>query len=178
MAGIFHWLLLLALLHVLLRDWRKALPISLLAWIPWGPHFVGIMRGALGELSVGTILLSVLLLQPKPLKEIPGLGPAAGLVVCGGVLVYGDFLALLPTVSLQLYEAGFSSRWLPVGIAILGSWAIIRAWWWPAVWAGLVLLVWNLEWFASRNIWDHLFDVPLWILSAIYLCRRACSKRS
>ena len=73
MFGVFHWLLVGALLQVVLRDWRKSLPLSLLLWIPCGPHGVGILRGTFGELGVGSLVLIVLLLQPRPLREIPGL---------------------------------------------------------------------------------------------------------
>ena len=178
MFGIFHWLLLLALLHALLRDWRKALPISLLAWIPWTPHFVGIMRGSMGELSVGTILASILLLQPRPLSEVPGVGPTAGAIVVCGVFLYGDYLAFVPTTSLHLYDAGFSNQWLVAGFALVGGWTLYKKWLWTAAGIGLALFIWNLGWFASRNVWDHLMDAPLWFLSIIYLSRNILLKRS
>ena len=177
MLGIFHWLLLLGLLRILLRDWRIAVPVSLLAWVPWDPHFVGMMRGAMGELSVGTILASLLLLRAGSLKDGSELRTASILIVGLGAVLYADYLGFLPA-SLQLYEAGFSSRWMVLGVVLAGGWACYRGWWWMAGWIGLALLVWNLGCFASRNLWDHLMDVSLWIICIIHLCRSLCTKRS
>jgi len=171
MIGFFHWLLLFALLHLLLQDWRKSLPVSLLAWIPWEPHFIGIMHGALGELSVGTILVSLLIFVPQPLKETPGIRINSAIIVIAGTLVYGDYLRFLPGSSFHLYEAGFHQIWLILLVGLFAIFALFRGWLWTCLWISLALLGWNLSLLESQNLWDYLIDAPLWILSIIFLLR-------
>ena len=86
MNGIPHYLLLTAVAATVLgrkRAWL-ALPLSALLWIPLQPHLIGISRGALGELSVGSMVLVALLLlrtfRGVEISPLPGIKPTAAII--------------------------------------------------------------------------------------------------
>jgi len=174
MNGIPHYLLLPSLIALKI-PWRITLPVSVLFWAPLEPHVIGIIRGAVGELSVGSMILTALIalkiFKGTPISAHAGLKPTAILIVLTGFFLYGRFLGLIPMGQIYPYESGFST---PLPLAAIGLFGIIASWkgWlWPALWTIITLSVWLLNLHPSLNPWDSLMDPVLWIISIIFLIR-------
>ena len=182
MSGIPHYLLLTAVTAALLgrkRAWI-ALPISLLFWIPLQPHLIGIVRGALGELSVGSGILTVLILlktfRSTSVLLLPGIKPTAIIVSVAGIFLYGNFLGLLPLGGFHPYESAFTS---PVPVLVFCLFAAVASWYgwfWPAAWVILSVAVWLLNLHPSLNPWDCLLD-PILVITCITVTIRQIISR-
>jgi len=174
MNGIPHYLLLTAVLALRI-PWRIALPLSLLFWLPFEPHFIGIVRGALGELSVGSMVLTVLLalkiFKGKSISEHAGVKPTAFIIAITGMILYGRFLGLLPLGHIYPYESGFSSPVPVFAICLFAALASWKGWLWPALWAIFSVCVWLFKLHPSLNPWDCLLDPVLWILAIFFSIR-------
>lgn len=178
--GAPHWFLLVAVLsHLLARRISSppkalawALLLSILAWLPLAPHLIGILHGALGTLSMGSIVLAALLItnlwhEDKSAPR-PGVRESCGLIALIGIALYGNYLGFIPLPGSGLYAQGFASLWLPFAIGAWGVYSAWRGWLWPALWVMIALLAWILSWSASMNLWDYLIDAPLWLFSIFY----------
>lgn len=183
-SGCAHGLLLVSCCAWLARKFgasaRTALATGaagvLVAWLPMQPHLIGILRGALGELSVGMLVACLLLLLKvsgviRP-GRLPGLRTCTWLVIGTGVLLYGNYLGYIAPGSLALYESGFSAVWLPVALAGFGVVAALRGWLWPALWMVGSLAVWLLGVLPTANLWDCILDAPLWLAACIHVLRQ------
>jgi hypothetical protein len=133
-----------------------------------GVSLLMILRGALGDLSIVTLIfLSLLFFRgPRPLLPPAGLFLFAFLGLAFFFLSFG----LLP---LDLYESGYASAVLPCltgGLAFL-LWLRGR----PLLSLALLaaLIGWRLHWLDSTNLWDYLLDAPLVVVAFIRALRIA-----
>ena len=183
MNGIPHYLLLTTVVAAILgrkRAWL-ALPLSVLLWIPLQPHLIGIIRGALGELSVGSMVLIVLLLlrtfRGVKISSLPGIKPTATIIAVAGFILYGNFLGLLPLGGLVPYELAFTSPVTVVVFCLFAAVAVWYGWLWPALWVILSVAVWILDLHPSRNPWDCQLAPVLVITCFVVTIRHLISRR-
>jgi hypothetical protein len=123
-----------------------------------GISLLMILRGALGDLSIVTLIfLSILFLQgPRPLL------PHAGLFALMGLAFFFLSFGLLP---LDLYALGYASAVLPCLTGGLAFLLWLRGWIAPSLALLAALAGWRLHWLDSTNLWDYLLDAPLVIVA-------------
>jgi hypothetical protein len=123
-----------------------------------GASLLAVLRGALGDLSIVTLIfLSILFLQgPRPLL------PRAGLFALAGLAFFFLSFGLLP---LDLYALGYASAVLPCLTGGLAFLLWLRGWIAPSLALLAALAGWRLHWLDSTNLWDYLLDAPLVIVA-------------
>lgn len=182
MNGIPHYLLITALLALALGKKRAwiAIPVSLLLWAPLEPHAIGILRGAFGELSVGSMVLTFLIalkvFRGSPILSHPGIKPTAVVITIASILLYGTYLGLLPLGKFAPYENAFFTPYPLIAFCLYAGFASWKGWLWPALWIFIALTVWLLGLHPSRNPWDCLFD-PLLAFASAAVSIRCLIKR-
>jgi hypothetical protein len=123
-----------------------------------GVSLLALLRGALGDLSLASlVLLAALFFRGHPRQGIAA--PAHVRVFAFAGLVFFSFgFGLFP---LDPYESGYASAVLP---CLAGGLALIF-WYRGRRVLSLALLAalagWRLHWLDSTNLWDYLLDVPL-----------------
>ncbi|MDR1228608.1 MAG: hypothetical protein LBK55_06270 [Azoarcus sp.] len=160
--------LAITLLFARCAPWLRARPermamalaaICALLYLPVaGISFLAVLRGALGDLSIVTLIfLSILLLRgPRPLL------PHAGFFVLMGLAFFFLSFGLLP---LDLYALGYASAVLPCLTGGLAFLLWLRGWIVPSLALLAALAGWRLHWLDSTNLWDYLLDAPLVIVA-------------
>lgn len=139
---------------------------AVLALIPFGELSpAAYLRGATGDLSVGSIALLLGVILARPLDERNRLALQIALALAA--------LALYPLAlglgSFDPYRPGFGNAWLvgALGLAALLAW---RARLTPlALGIAIALLAWAIGCYESGNLWDYLIDplVSLWAMTAL-----------
>ncbi|MDR1063907.1 MAG: hypothetical protein LBL48_08275 [Azoarcus sp.] len=125
-----------------------------------GVSLLAVLRGALGDLSIVTLvfLLSILFLRgPRPLL------PHAGFFALMGLAFFFLSFGLLP---LDLYALGYASAVLPCLTGGLAFLLWLRGWIAPSLALLAALAGWRLHWLDSTNLWDYLLDVPLVVVAS------------
>jgi hypothetical protein len=172
-----HALLLLALLTAwrsLRRPWIHLTPSARLGFWAlaacmalWAAWFT---RGWLGELSLLTTVWAAWAVHAfHNCRSNKSLGtPAAAVLGVVGLVLYPSALHL---VQLDLYAWGYFS---PFAYGVLAfaaiAWAAKQQLWASAMVVGTAL--WALGFRHSTNLWDMLFDVPLWLIALFTLVQR------
>lgn len=131
-----------------------------------GVSLLAVLRGALGDLSIVTLVfLTILFFQgPRSLVPYPRSFALMGLAF---------FLLSFGLSPLHLYAWGYAPAVLPCltgGLAFL-LWLRGRRAFSLALLAALV--GWRLHWLDSGNLWDYLLDAPLVMVAlgrAVFLC--------
>ncbi|MDR1228572.1 MAG: hypothetical protein LBK55_06065 [Azoarcus sp.] len=124
-----------------------------------GVSLLAVLRGALGDLSIVTLVfLSILFLRrPGPLL------PHAGFFALMGLVFFFLSFGLLP---LDLYALGYAAAVLPCLTGGLAFLLWLRGW----IASSLALLAalagWRLHWLDSTNLWDYLLDAPLIVVAS------------
>lgn len=146
--------------------------VAALVLIPFGVlPIAAYLRGAIGDLSITSVLLLFLALA-RPLLGLPVSRPRAiglALIVLGALVLYPKALGLGAG---DPYRLGYGDVGLLAGLLILALTALWRRL--PGVALGLALPVaaWAAGWYESSNLWDYLLDPLVAIYAAAALLGR------
>lgn len=130
-----------------------------------GLPLLAYLRGALGDLSFGTLLLIVAAWWPGRRAV-----SSEARQICSWLVVLLAAILLYPLAlgagSLDPYRWGFGAPWFVVAVLFLGGLAYRLRW--PLVPAAVALavLAWSLGIYESRNLWDYLIDPLLGVYAA------------
>jgi hypothetical protein len=146
--------------------------VAAIALIPFGGlPLAAYLRGAIGDLSITSVLLLLLVLA-RPLLGLPISRPRSiglALIVLGALVLYPKALGLGAG---DPYRLGYGDVGLLAGLLILALTALWRRL--PGIALGLALPVaaWAAGWYESSNLWDYLLDPLVAIYAAAALLRR------
>jgi hypothetical protein len=155
--------------------WVPVLVVAILAFVPIaGTRVLGYMYAATGPLSAASLVFLVLLVArmtggARLRPFMPDAGMMAWVVILFGVPFYA---LVLQIGAWDPYALGYQSPWVAFALAVLalaGGW--MRA---PvvSVWLICGTLLFLLNSYASRNIFDYLIDPLAIALAAILLVDR------
>ena len=140
--------------------------IFIAALLPLGGlPLAGYVRGAIGDLSITSLLLlgAALLRSLRGWPVLPGRNQLLLLIV---IAAAGFYPMALGWGGYDPYRLGYGSYWL---LAYLLGLALLAAWKGFAVIAcaiALSVLAWGAGWHESANLWDYLLD-PLVSIYAV-----------
>lgn len=139
------------------RTWLQAV-IFLAVLVPAGDMpLAGYLRGAIGDLSVTTLVLlcASLLRMQLGWPALPGRGV---LLLAIAVVAAGFYPLALGWGEYDPYRLGYGSYGLLaclLALALLAAW---KGWMAVALAIAAAVLAWCAGWYESSNLWDYLLD--------------------
>lgn len=134
-----------------------------------GLPLAGYLRGAIGDLSLTSVLLLALYLARATRAAAAAARPASGwhallALVAATALVF--YPMALGWGSFDPYRLGYGSSVFLACLLALALWGVLRGR--PVVAAALAVAVagWSAGWYESTNLWDYLMD-PLLAVYAL-----------
>ncbi len=141
-----------------------------------------LFRGIVGDLSITTLIILLLLLWANLFnqhkapefdsniiehKVVLDRGFALLVVVLGGIL-YGSYLGVM---HFDLYDRGyFPNLIFMLILGVIEVYLCIKARFYALIWL-IALLCFYFKFEVSHNIWDYLFDPVLWLICLFRLFR-------
>jgi hypothetical protein len=133
---------------------------TILLSIPlWGLSLAGFVRGIMGDLSITTLVLLVLVLvrsfSNKVLVDEQNRHATLKAILIIAVLFYPLVLGFS---MFDPYRLGYGNLWFMVALLGLSIWSSLRYSTLFAVCVALAVAAWSVGWYESPNIWDYLLD--------------------
>jgi hypothetical protein len=152
------------------------------AFVPLGGGLplAAYLRGAIGDLSVTSLLLLLLYLArlvrgvALPAPVLAGREALLALVAATAVVFYP---LALGWGSFDPYRLGYGSYGLLAALLVLALAAAFRRASLLALAIALAVLAWSARWYASTNLWDYLLDPLLSVYAIIALAGHALRRR-
>ncbi len=156
------------------RGWLRA-GVFVAVLIPvGGMPLAGYVRGAVGDLSITTlVLLGASLLHTQRGRPLPGRDKLLLLVV---IAAAGFYPLALGWGDYDPYRMGYGSYWLLaylLGLGLLAAWKGFSV---ITVTLAAAVLAWSMGWYESANLWDYLLDPVVAIYAAGLMMARGLSR--
>jgi hypothetical protein len=139
------------------RGWWQALVLVALLIPLGGLPLAGYVRGAIGDLSITTLVLLVASLLRTQLGW-PALPGRDKLLLLVAIAAAGFYPLALGWGEYDPYRMGYGSYWLLaylLGLGLLAAWKGFLA---VTLVLAAAVLAWSAGWYESTNLWDYLLD--------------------
>lgn len=129
-----------------------------------GLPLAGYLRGAIGDLSITSMLLLSMSLL-RTLRGWPSPHDRNKLLLAAALTAVVFYPLALGWGSFDPYRLGYGDGWFlscMLGLALLAAWRRLPT---IALAIALAVLAWSAGWYESANLWDYLLD-PLLVIYA------------
>lgn len=133
-----------------------AATLMLVALVPIGTlPLAGYLRGAIGDLSIPSLLLLANFSAGRNWGTSAGKTPLLALIALAALLFYPLALGV---GGFDPYRLGYGHDGLLAALLLLALGAVWLRVYWVAVAIALAVLAWSAGWYESPNLWDYLMD--------------------